>query len=181
MAAHRGALFTTAIRPHIIWGPRDTTFLPRIEALARRNQLVLVGDGRQQVSLSYVDNVVDALLLAAERDGAGGEAFFIVDREPVEMRRFIESLCRAMGAPGPKGSVPYGLAFAAGTVIEAIWKLLRKETPPPISRYGVSVTGRNLVFKWEKARRLLGYTPAVDFEEGIRRIAAWRDETAGRA
>ena len=181
LAAHRGALFTTAIRPHIIWGPRDTTFLPRIEALARRNQLILVGDGLQQVSLSYVDNVVDALLLAAERDGAGGEAFFIVDREPVGMRRFIEGLCRAMDAPGPKGAVPYGLAFAAGTLIEGIWKLLRKETPPPISRYGVAVTGRNLVFRWEKAQRLLGYTPAIDFEEGLRRIAAWRQETARRS
>jgi len=181
LAAHRGTLFTTAIRPHIIWGPRDTNFLPRIEALARRNQLILVDEGRQQVSLSYVDNVVDALLLGAECDGAGGEAFFIVDRQPVEMRRFITALCAAVGAPGPKGSVPYGLAFAAGTVIEAIWRLLGKETPPPISRYGIAVTGRSLVFKWEKAHRLLGYTPAVDFEEGMRRIAAWREESARRA
>ena len=181
LAAHQGALFTTAIRPHIIWGPRDTTFLPRIEALARRNQLILVDDGRQQVSLSYVDNVVDALLLGAERDGAGGEAFFVVDREPVGMRRFITSLCEATGVPGLKGSVPYGVAFAAGTMIEGIWKLLGKETPPPISRYGVAVIGRNMVFKWEKAHRLLGYSPAVDFEEGMRRIAAWRAETAGRA
>lgn len=181
LAAHRGALFTTAIRPHLIWGPRDTTFLPRIEALARRNQLILVDDGRQQVSLSYVDNVVDALLLGAERDGAGGEAFFVVDREPVGMRRFIASLCEATGVPGPKGSVPYGVAFAAGTMLEGIWKLLGKETPPPISRYGVAVIGRNMVFRWEKAHRLLGYSPAVDFEAGMRRIAAWRAETAGRA
>jgi len=181
LSSHRGSLFTTAIRPHIIWGPRDTTFLPRLEALARRNQLILIDNGRQQVSLSYVENVVDALLLGAERDGAGGEAFFIVDREPVEMRRFVTRLCEAVGAPGPKGSVPYGLAFAVGTVLEGIWKLLGKEDPPPISRYGVAVVGRNLVFSREKAQRLLGYTPAVDFEEGMRRIAAWRVETAGGA
>jgi len=181
LAAHRGSLFTTAIRPHVIWGPRDTTVLPRIEALARRNQLILVGDGSQKVSLSYVDNVVDALLLGAERDGAGGEAFFIVDREPVEMRHFIGRLCGAVGAPPPRGTVPYGLAFAAGTVLEGIWKLIGKETPPPITRYGVAVLGRNMVFQWEKARRLLGYRPAVDFEEGMRHIAAWHAEAAGRA
>ncbi len=180
LAAHRGTLFTTAIRPHIVWGPRDTKFLPRIEALSRRNQLILVDEGRQQVSLSYVDNVVDALLLGAERDGAGGEAFFIVDRQPVGMRRFITALCAAVDAPGPKGSVPYGLAFAASTVIEGIWRLLGKETPPPISRYGIAAMGRSLVFKWEKAHRLLGYTPAVDLDEGMRRVAAWREETARR-
>jgi len=181
LAAHRGSLFTTAIRPHVIWGPRDTSVLPRIEALARRNQLILVGDGSQKVSLSYVDNVVDALLLGAERDGAGGEAFFIVDREPVEMRHFIGRLCTAVGAPPPRGTVPYGLAFAAGTVLEGIWKLIGRETPPPISRYGVAVLGKNMVFKWEKARRLLGYQPVVDFEEGMRHIAAWHAEAAGRA
>jgi nucleoside-diphosphate-sugar epimerase len=159
--AHSGALFTAAVRPHLIWGPRDTTFLPRVEALARRHQLILVNGGRTQLSLSYVDNVVDGLFLCAERDAAGGEAFFVVDREPVEIGRYLTRLCEAVGAPPP------------------FWRLLGRRSPPPISRYGIAVLGRNTVYRWEKAHRLLGYTPAVDFEEGMRRIRAWRMESAG--
>ncbi|MDP3939325.1 MAG: NAD-dependent epimerase/dehydratase family protein [Deltaproteobacteria bacterium] len=172
--AHGGALFTTAIRPHIIWGPRDTKFLPRIEALARKGQLVLVGGGRSLCSISYIDNVVDALLLGAERDAAGGEAFFIVDREPVEVRHFVGRLCEAVGAPLPTLSVPYRLAFGSAIALEWVWRLLGRQTPPPISRYGVALLSRNTVFRWEKAHRLLGYTPGVEFQEGMRRLMEWR-------
>jgi len=171
--AHGGALFTTAIRPHIIWGPRDTKVLPRIEALARKGQLVLVGGGKALASLSYIDNVIDALLLCAERDAAGGEAFFVVDREPVEIRRFVTRLCESVGAPDPARSIPYPLAFATATALEWLWRLLGRDTPPPISRYGVAVLGHEMVFRWEKAHRLLGYTPAVEFEEGMRMIRDW--------
>ncbi|MFQ5457388.1 MAG: NAD-dependent epimerase/dehydratase family protein [Myxococcota bacterium] len=181
LAAHGGDLFTTALRPHIIWGPRDTTVLPRIEALARRKQLVLVGGGQVRTSLSYVDNVIDALLLCAERDAAGGEAFFAVDREPVTISDFVSGLCEAVGAPPPSGSIPYGVAFSVATVLEWIWRLLRKQSPPPISRYGVAVMGRNTVFSREKARRLLDYTPAVGFEEGMRRIREWKGRNPGQA
>ncbi len=181
LAAHGASLFTTALRPHMIWGPQDTTILPRIEGLARKGQLLLVGGGLGQVSLSYIDNVVDGLLLCAERDAAGGEAFFAVDREPVEIRRFITCLCEAVGVPPPSGSLPYGVAFSVATLLEWAWRLLGKKSPPPISRYGVAVMGRNTVFRWEKAHRLLGYTPAVDFEEGMRRIKEWKGESPGQA
>jgi nucleoside-diphosphate-sugar epimerase len=179
--AHGGALFTSAVRPHIIWGPRDTKIAPRIEALARAGQLFMVGGGRARTSLSYVDNVIDGLLLCAEVDGAGGEAFFVVDREPVETLRFISRLCESLGAPPPKGSFPYPVAFSAATMLEWIWKLTGKSDPPPISRYGVAVVGRNMIFRWEKAHRLLGYVPAVDFEEGMRRIREWKSGNTGES
>jgi nucleoside-diphosphate-sugar epimerase len=178
--AHSGALFTAAVRPHLIWGPRDTTFLPRVEALARRRQLILVGGGRTRISLSYVDNVIDGLFLCAERDAAGGEAFFVVDQEPVEIGRYLSRLCEAVGAPAPAGSLPYGVAFTAATLVEWVWGMLRRRSPPPISRYGIALLGHHTVFRWEKAHRLLGYTPAVDFEEGLRRIRAWWTESGGK-
>lgn len=181
LEAHSGALFTSAVRPHVIWGPRDTKILPRIEDLARKKQLMLVGGGEAQISLSYVDNVIDGLLLCAERDAAGGEAFFIVDREPVDVQRFVSRLCEAIGAPPPTRSIPYGIAFTAATFLEWIWKILGKSSPPPISRYGVAVLGRNMVFRWEKAHRLLGYTPVIDFEEGMRRIRQWKAEGSAQS
>ncbi len=177
LAAHGGPLFTTAIRPHVIWGPRDPTFLPRVAAVARAGQLRLIGGGRHRLSISYVENVVDALVLCAERDAAGGEAFFIVDREPVETRVLLTRLCETVGAPPPTRSLPYGIAFAAASVLEGIWRILGRSAPPPISRYGVAVLGRETVYRWEKAERLLGYRPQVSFEEGMRRLKTWWEET----
>jgi nucleoside-diphosphate-sugar epimerase len=63
----QGKLKTTALRPHLVWGPGDTNLIPRLLDRARKGKLMMVGDGTNRVDLTYVENVADAHLLAADR------------------------------------------------------------------------------------------------------------------
>ena len=69
------------LRPHAVYGPGDTTLLPRVLGAVRPGTLVAVGDGTQRVSLTSVDNLVRACLLAADSDAPG--VFNVTDDGPV--------------------------------------------------------------------------------------------------
>ncbi|MDH4319565.1 MAG: NAD-dependent epimerase/dehydratase family protein, partial [Desulfobulbaceae bacterium] len=81
LAADGSPTRTSAIRPHLVWGPGDTNLIPRLLARGREGSLRIVGSGRNMVDIAYIDNVVHAHVLAAENllssASAGGQAFFI--------------------------------------------------------------------------------------------------------
>ncbi len=98
---------TMSLRPHLIWGPADTTLVPIIVDRARAGQLRLVGDGSNLIDTVYIDNAVDAHLLAAERlasgfAGCAGRAYFITNDDPRPIRRDHQRLCRPR--PGSRPS-----------------------------------------------------------------------------
>ena len=55
----RGAVI---LRPHAVYGPGDTTLLPRLLHARRLGRLIAVGDGRNRISLTHVDNLVQAVI-----------------------------------------------------------------------------------------------------------------------
>ena len=92
-------LMTVALRPHAIWGPRDTQLLPFIIERSKQGKLAVIGDGTNKISVSYVENTAHAHVQAAESDRVGGKVYFINEPEPVEMWSWINSLLRELGVP----------------------------------------------------------------------------------
>lgn len=178
-AAREGRVSAVAIRPTWVWGPGDTTILPIMARMGSRKQLVLVGGGRAETSTSYVENVCDCLILAAQHEEVSGETFLVTDDERITAREFICSMADAAGFARPKLSVPYGVAYASAAVFEKLHALSGSRKPPLMTRYAIALTGRNLTYSCEKAKRLLGYAPAVNVEEGMRRLAAWVEDIGG--
>ncbi|CAE7512846.1 unnamed protein product, partial [Symbiodinium sp. CCMP2456] len=88
LAAHRpGALATCALRPHLIWGPRDQHLIPRLIERAKTGKLRIVGDGKNLVDMVFVENaaaahVQAASALASDPEKAGGKAYFITQGAP---------------------------------------------------------------------------------------------------
>ncbi len=178
-AAKQGRVSACAVRPTWVWGPGDMTILPIIAKLARRKQLFLINGGRAETSTSYVENVCDCLILAAQRENVSGEAFLVTDDERITAREFIEKMADAAGFARPKLSIPYGLAYASAAVAETLHAISGSRKPPLMTRYGIALTGRNLTFSCEKAKRALGYRPEVNIDEGMRRLSAWVSEIGG--
>jgi len=182
LAANGGALKACAIRPHVVFGPGDTRFLPAILARARAGRLnFAVGRGGKGAKLSdftYVENLTDALLLAAEGLAPGGkaagQAYFITNGEPYPFFAFVADVLAQLGLPAMKGSVPYAVAYAAASVAEA-WDTLKGGTlhaESGLTRFAVRYMCTHHYFSIEKARRELGYHPAVTLAEGIRKTTA---------
>jgi 2-alkyl-3-oxoalkanoate reductase len=167
-------LEVVAIRPPIIYGPYDRNFMPRaVDALFGRRFLLIDG-GRAPLNMVWVDHLVDALLLAAERPGLAGEAFNVmdeVDRWPPSVRDVAETIARAVGAPTPSLSLPYPFALGVGHLVEKAVALLRPAATPPLSPFVVRILTRHVIYDASKAKRLLGWQPKVSTIEGVRREA----------
>src|SRR5690606_28669858 len=95
--AHRNGLPSVILRPKAIFGPGDTTLLPRLVEAARQGRLPQIGDGRNLVDLTYVENVVHALLLALESDAALGKTYTITNNEHVSLWEVIRTVLAELG------------------------------------------------------------------------------------
>lgn len=177
----RGGLKTVALRPHFIFGPGDPQIVPRLVENARKGTLVRIGDGSNKVDVTYIDNAVDAHILAHDALGksearAAGQAYFIGQEKPVFLWEFVDTVLRGFGVDPVTKRIPVGLARILGAVIEGLYRVLALKKEPPITRSVAVVLGTSHFFSHEKARRDLGYQPRITLEEGLERLF----EHAGR-
>ncbi|HWB14598.1 MAG TPA: NAD-dependent epimerase/dehydratase family protein [Pirellulales bacterium] len=171
----RNGLVTCALRPHLIWGPRDHHLVPRVIERARHGKLVRVGDGKNLIDMVYVENAAAAHLRAADHLFPGspvaGRAYFISQGEAVNCWHWIDELLAQAGLSPVKRSIPTAVAYAAGAAMEATWSLLRKESEPRMTRFLALQLGKSHYFDISRARHDFGYEPRVSKEEGMRRLA----------
>jgi nucleoside-diphosphate-sugar epimerase len=107
------------LRPHLVWGPKDVNFVPRIISRARR--LIQVGNGKNRVDTAYIDNVADAHILAADKlmqdTKLSGKVYFISQDDPVCLWDMINAILKAAGMKPVKRTIPYRLAWLIGGVL----------------------------------------------------------------
>ncbi|RLB57965.1 MAG: hypothetical protein DRI34_06310 [Deltaproteobacteria bacterium] len=166
-------LETTIVRPGaIIHGPGDTTAFVHLAPVLMKGSMPLVAGGRVLACYSDARNLVRGLVLAAGPAGAG-ETFVITDDVRITLREYLEQVAAELGTEVRFYSVPRAVAQAGGVVLELLWKLAGSRRPPPVHRYRVGLVSRDFHFGCEKAKRLLGYRPVIDFARSIRDTARW--------
>ena len=178
LAANDATLATIALRPRLIWGPGDNQLLPRLVERARAGRLRFVGDGNNRIDTTYVENAAQAHLDAfdhlAPNAACAGRAYFISNGEPRPVREVVNALLRAAGAPEVTGTIPFAVAYAAGAVMEGLWKLLLLHGEPPMTRFLAEQLATPHWYDISAAQRDFGYAPKVRTEEGLRLLtAAW--------
>ncbi|MHB8788921.1 MAG: NAD-dependent epimerase/dehydratase family protein [Desulfobulbaceae bacterium] len=177
LAANSEGLRTTALRPHLVWGPGDTQIIPRLLARGRQGRLRMVGSGSNRVDISYIDNVADAHLLAAENlagpGTAAGQAFFISQGEPVVLWQWINDLFARVDVQPVTRRVPLTRARRAGRILEMVYSLLRLQSEPPMTRFLAEQLALSHWFSIAKAEKILGYRPLVSGRNGMDRLVAW--------
>lgn len=176
LGADPAAVRVAALRPHLVWGPGDTNLIPRLLARGREQSLKIVGAGDNLVDISYIDNVVDAHLLAAENlhttATAAGQAFFISQGEPVNLWQWINELFGRLDIPLVTQKVPFPIAYRAGWLMEKFYGLTGREDEPKMTRFLAEQLAKSHWFSVDKARRILGYQPLVSTAEGVNRLIA---------
>jgi len=170
-AANGEALETVVVRPRLVWGAGDSTILPGIVEAVRAGRFRWIGGGRHLTSTTHVDNVVEGLLLGAER-GQPGEAYFVTDGDPVVFRDFISELVATRGVEIPDKELPRRLAAAIAVVSEGVFRALRLKGTPPLTRTAYWVSALECTIDISKARRELGYQPVRSIADGMQELAA---------
>jgi nucleoside-diphosphate-sugar epimerase len=174
-------LLTIVLRPHQIWGPEDPHFVPRI--IARAHRLRRIGDGRNRIDTTYIDNAAEAHLLTADALKANpdlsGRVYFISQGEPVPAWDMINAILNAAGLGPARGHVPHRLAWTVGLVFEKLYEWLRLVGEPPMTRFVADALAKSHWFDIGAARRDLRYAPTVSTAEGLRRLEAWLQRQEG--
>ena len=165
---------TVALRPHLIWGPRDNHLIPRLIQRAKSGRLRRVGAGDNLISMSYVENTAAAHLQAADRLAQGspvaGQAYFINEPEPVSLWKWVDELLALAGLPPLKKRISAGAAYMVGAGLEGVYWTLRLRGEPPMTRFLASQLSSSHWYDVSKAQRDFGYRPIVSVAEGMRRL-----------
>ncbi|MDH3625310.1 MAG: NAD-dependent epimerase/dehydratase family protein [Myxococcales bacterium] len=186
-ANRKGGVATTALRPHVVFGPGDRRFMPALLNQARSGRLrVQVGRGVWLSDYTYVTNLIDAVILADEalaNDGlesvAAGQAYFITNGEPMPFWDFVRKVAARLGFPPIKYRAPKSLVYAIAAVKEGIDTLKggTLNAEDGLTRFAIRYMCTHHYFSIEKARRDLGYNPSVSVDEGIERTCQHLEAT----
>jgi len=165
-----GEVSATVVRPGDVYGPgsRPWTIIP-IQMLAA-GRVVLPANGRGTFNAIYIDDLIDALVIAADHDAAVGQVFNLTGGHPCETREFFAYYCHMLGIRPPRvapTAVAVAVAAAVGTASRAVG---RPSEANAATMRMLSAAGDVSI---EKARRLLGWEPGVDLDEGMRRTEVW--------
>jgi nucleoside-diphosphate-sugar epimerase len=170
LAANEAGVFETiAVRPRMVWGPGDATIVPEAKQMVEQGAFAWIDGGRAVTSTTHIANLVHGVELAIER-GVGGEAYFVTDGEINDFKSFFTPLLAAHGVELPDRSVPAWLARPAALAIEAIWRGLRIEKAPPLTRHAVGLMACDCTLRDDKAREALGYAPIISVAEGLAQL-----------
>lgn len=183
------------LRPRAIFGPGDRSLFPRLLRVNERRGIPLVGGGEALLDLTFIEDAVDAIVLACRirddgmadgsadmREGDGTFAVFnISGGEPVRLIEALRHLFGLLGLPLRTRNVPLRAALAAGSAMEVAYRALPFLGPePPFTRFTAGLLAYSQTFDIAQARKVLGYAPRVAVRDGLRQFAEWWKETHGR-
>ncbi|MBI1745271.1 MAG: NAD-dependent epimerase/dehydratase family protein [Acidobacteria bacterium] len=162
----------TMVYPCWVYGPGDATFMPALLKAIRRGDMLF---WRKAARLwpTYIDNLIDLLMVLRSHPAAVGNGYLVHDGESVALEKFCREVAKRQACPPPTRCIPYGLALAAARVMETLWKAARRPTRPLLTTYAVKNLGSCLRFSIQKAEKELGWQPKISFSEGFEITMAW--------
>ena len=137
-----------------------------------------IGTGNNVLCLSYVPNLVDALLLAADVKNPDCQIYHITDEEKITSGDYFSALTKTIGAKQPTIPTPFFSLYIAASLFELGAKLLRSSRSPLLTRYGLYLWGCTFIVNLSKAKKQLGYQQRVTFKEGMEQLAEWYTKKA---
>jgi len=168
-------LLTVILRPHLIWGPKDSHIVPRI--ISRAKQLLIVGNGKNLVDTIYIDNAAYAHILAAEKldenPSISGNIYFISQGKPVLLWEMINNILKAGGLPPVKRSISHKAAWLIGAILELVYNITNIKSEPEMTRFVANELAKSHWFDISAAQNDLGYIPRVSTKQGLKRLEAW--------
>ena len=172
-AGREGTMEVVVARPAAIYGPGDTRFLKMFRGIARR-RFPMLGAGTVCYHLTYIDDLVEGFRLCGEIPAAAGRTYVLAGPRYTSLNELVRVIANEMNVPPPRWRFPVWPVRVAGALCEAACVPLGIE--PPLYRRRVDFFLKNRAFDATRARQELGFAPAVDLAEGVRRTADWYRE-----
>jgi len=163
----------TVFRPVGIYGPGDTRFLKLFKPVSK-GMFVMIGSGQVLYHMTFIDDLVDGILLCGSRPEALGEVFTLGGERYTTLRELVDLIAEVLGKSKTGIRIPYTPVYLASIICDKLCK--RIGVSPPIYPRRVEFFSKDRAFSIDKAKRLLGYAPRVSLREGLSRTATWYKE-----
>jgi nucleoside-diphosphate-sugar epimerase len=174
MDAHgAGRVWATAVRPDVIYGVNDRQFTPRIARLLSSGIAPVVDHGRSTFAVVHAANVASGAVLAATNDGAGGRAFNLANDFDVTVHDFFALAAKGMGKRVRFVSIPRSVARGVWATAKVVVNAATAGKLSVLSNASLEIVSENNPFTSDRARRELGWSPAVHPEQGIPEAFRW--------
>ena len=168
---YKKGMKTVILRPAAIYGPGDPERFYMIFKKVAKGSFPMFGNGKTFYHPLYIDNLVDAFLLAMEGDKGAGEAYLIADNEYLEIENIVKKVGKALNINVKINHYPVLPVIMVGHIVEKLCKPFK--ITPPIFPRRVDWYRQNRAFKIDKAKKDLGYKPRIGIDEGLRKTAEW--------
>lgn len=175
---HSHSLPVVIIRPPAVYGPEDFLLAWKATSLARKNLLFVIDRGKGIFPYIYIDNLVEAILLAIQKQQSIGEIFNVTDGTNISAGEFFNHFNHLVGKGDIRISLPYPVAWNLALLLDTFNKLTGK--PPLLSWTALEFLTLRCRFDISKVREKLGYEPSVSLEEGMERVKLWWEEEMRR-
>lgn len=167
-------LRVVTIRPRAIFGPYDRAIVPRILQSEKKGLLPVIGSGQNIIDITYVDNVVESLVLAATAsNNVEGKKYNITNGEPKALIAILSMVFAALHKPLKVKYLPYQRVKVIAHCLENLYRLLRLNQEPPITCYSAGVLALGQTLNIDAAKQDLHYKPLINIEQGIAMFAKW--------
>lgn len=158
------------VRPVGIYGPGDTRFLKLFKHIYRGN-FKMIGKGKALYHLTFVEDLVEGIILAGEKDKISGEIFTLGGNEFLPLNELVALIGKILNKKVSKLKIPLLPVYIASFLCEMVCRPLGIE--PPLFRRRLDFFTKDRAFDITKAKKELGYSPEVSLEEGLNRTAEW--------
>ena len=169
-AYQKQGLPVNVVRPGLVYGPGDLHLLGFFVSI-KKGLFHVIDGGKALLHPVYIDDLVTALLLCAERPQVLGRSYNIAGERPVTVRELATAIAHALDRELPAGSIPLWLANLASDIFAVMPGT--KGEHAPLTRSRVEFLTKSRIYDTGRAKNELGYTPKVDLEEGMKRTVAW--------
>ncbi len=178
MAANDADLKTVSLRPHLIWGPEDQHFLPRLFKKAKAGKLRILGNSPNRVDCIYIDNAAKAHLqafaqLLLEPTRIEGKTYFISQDAPIPIAELINQLLATGEFPPVTKRLSPGFARFAGRFLEMTYRIFSISAEPPVTLFLAKQLSTSHWYDISAAKQDFGYEVQVSLEQGMERLRAW--------
>ncbi|HEX4469672.1 MAG TPA: NAD-dependent epimerase/dehydratase family protein [Gemmatimonadaceae bacterium] len=179
MLAHtEGRIWATAVRPDVIYGPRDRQFVPRVAKLLRMRVAPVIGGGRAIMAIVHAAHVADGAIRAATADGAGGSVYNLANDFDVTWREFYRLASAGLEQAVHVVNMPLWIAQTGLRITKHLVKFVTAGGMNVVTSASIDFMTRNNPFSSERARRELGWNPQLHPEASIPEAFRWWKEHA---
>lgn len=162
------------LRPSAVYGPRDTAFLPYFR-LVKRGFLIEFGAGKREISLCFVNDLVEGIVAVTDSHLESGSVYFVADSEPYSWETVEVLLCAQWGVRGRRIVVP-GMVLKAAGVIGQVYGALTQQAVPINRARAAELLEKHWVCDTTAAQRDLGFSPGINLENGLHKAVRWYEQ-----